>query len=229
MHLTCKNCQTTLTDNAKYCTNCGQSTKSNRQPFIPFVKEAMHELLDIDGRLSLTLKTLSMKPGLASYEYDQGMRAKYTPPLRLYLVISVIFFLLFSSFQQAFTGQEGYSASSIDLYSKAMFVLFPLFALYVKAVYPSSYLVSNIVFSLHIHSVGYLVLILMGPLEVLERQNLGFLALQAPLLLYLIWYFLKAFKTMYQASWFITAFKSLIVYLVYMATLGIVFDVVLSS
>ncbi|WP_286261333.1 DUF3667 domain-containing protein [Thalassotalea atypica] len=229
MQLNCRNCQTILTENAKYCSTCGQSTKSNRQPFIPFVKEAMHELLDIDGRLSLTLKTLFTKPGLASYEYDLGMQTKYTPPLRLYLVISVIFFLLFSSFQQVFTGQEGYSASSIDLYSKAMFVLFPLFALYVKAMYPSSYLVSNIVFSLHIHSVGYLVLILIGPLEVLERQHILFIALQAPLLLYLLWYFPKAFKTMYQASWLVTAFKSLLVYLVYMATLGLVFDVVLPT
>ncbi|MEW6983465.1 DUF3667 domain-containing protein [Colwelliaceae bacterium 6471] len=189
----------------------------------------MHELLDIDGRLSLTLKTLITKPGLASYEYDQGMRAKYTPSLRLYLVASVIFFLLFSSFQQVITGREGYSASSIDLYSKAMFVLFPLFALYIKAIYPSSYLVSNIVFSLHIHSVGYLVLILIGPLEALERQHPAYLALQAPLLLYLLWYFLKAFKTMYLASWLVTAFKSLLVYLAYMATLGLVFDVVLPT
>lgn len=189
----------------------------------------MHELLDIDGRLSLTLKILITKPGLASYEYDQGMRAKYTPPLRLYLVVSVIFFLLFSSFQQVFIGQDGYSATSIDLYSKAMFVLFPLFSLYVKAMYPSSYLVSNIVFSLHLHSVGYLVLILISPLEVLEKQHLAYLILQAPVLCYLRWYFLKAFKTMYQASWLVTACKSLLVYLVYMATLGLVFDVVLAT
>jgi len=229
MHSSCKNCQAPLTETANYCSNCGQNVKSKRQPFVPFVREAIHELLDIDGRLSLTLKTLIKKPGLASYEYDQGMRAKYTPPLRLYLVISVIFFLLFSSLQQAFTGQEGYSASSIDLYSKAMFVLFPLFALYVKALYPSSYFVSNIVFSLHIHSVGYLVLIIIGPLEILERQHIGFLALQAPLLLYLVWYFLKAFKTMYLASWPITVVKSFVIYLVYMATLGLVFDVILPT
>ncbi len=229
MHHNCKNCQTALLEKANYCPSCGQSTRNNRQPFIPFVKEAIHELLDIDGRLSLTLKTLITKPGLASYEYGQDMRAKYTPPLRLYLVVSVIFFLLFSSFQQVFTGHEDYSASSIDLYSKAMFLLFPLFALYIKAVYPSSYLVSNIVFSLHIHSVGYLALILIAPLEALERQHPAYLALQAPILLYFLWYFLKAFKTMYLASWLITALKSLLIYLAYMASLGLVFDVVLPA
>ena len=229
MDLICKNCQSILTENAKFCSSCGQSTKNKRQPFIPFVKQALFELLDIDGRLSRTLKALVLKPGLASYEYDQGMRVKYTPPLRLYLVASVIFFLLFSSFQLFFTGQEGISASSIDLYSKAMFVLFPIFAVYVKAMFPSSYLVSNVVFSLHIHSVAFLALIVIAPLQALEEHHLTFLALQAPILIYLIWYFLKAFKTMYQETWFDTAFKCSLVYLAYMATLGLVFDVILST
>ncbi|TGD76237.1 DUF3667 domain-containing protein [Mangrovimicrobium sediminis] len=227
MHRTCKNCQTSLPTDANYCTKCGQSTKSTRQPFALFVKEALKELLDIDGRLSLTLKTLVTKPGLASYEYDQGMRAKYTPPLRLYLVISVIFFLLFSSFQQIFTGHTELSASSIDLYSRIMFVLFPMFALYIKVIYPGSYLVSNIVFSLHLHSVGYLILILIGPLEALERQHLTYLALQIPVLIYLLWYLLQAFKTMYRASWSVTAWKAALIFVIYMATLGLAFDVIL--
>lgn len=227
MEFNCKNCQTTLVEGSKFCPHCGQSIKSIRQPLIPFIRESVHELLDIDGRLSRTLKTLFTKPGLASYEYDQGMRAKYTPPLRLYLVVSVIFFLLFSTFQQFFIVTEDYSASSLDLYSKAMFILFPLFAFYVKALYPSSYMVGNIVFSLHIHTMSYFVLILMGPLEVLEQKHTAFLILQAPILVYALWYFIKAFKTMYQASWWVTILKSGVIYLVYMASMGVMFDVVL--
>lgn len=223
------NCHAKLAEDTKFCPHCGQSIKSLRQPLIPFIRESVHELLDIDGRLSRTLKTLFTKPGLASYEYDQGMRAKYTPPLRLYLVVSVIFFLLFSTFQQFFIVAEDYSASSLDLYSKAMFILFPLFALYVKALYPSSYMVSNIVFSLHVHTMSYLVLILMGPLEVLEQKHTVFLLLQAPILVYALWYFIKAFKIMYQASWWATILKSGVIYLVYMASMGVMFDVVLGQ
>ncbi|TLX45558.1 hypothetical protein C1E24_18380 [Pseudoalteromonas phenolica] len=229
MELNCKNCQALLSEDSKFCSQCGQSIKSTRQPLIPFIKESVHELLDIDGRLSRTLKTLCTKPGLASYEYEHGMRAKYTPPLRLYLVVSVIFFLLFSTFQQFFIVAEDHSASSLDLYSKAMFILFPLFALYVKALYPNSYMVSNIVFSLHVHTMSYLVLILMGPLEVLEQKHSVFLLLQAPILLYALWYFITAFKTMYQASWWVTILKSGLIYLVYMATMGVMFDVVLGK
>jgi len=229
MELNCKNCQALLSDDSKFCSQCGQSIKSTRQPLIPFIRESVHELLDIDGRLSRTLKTLFIKPGLTSYEYEHGMRAKYTPPLRLYLVVSVIFFLLFSTFQQFFIVAEDYSASSLDLYSKAMFILFPLFALYIKALYPSSYMVSNIVFSLHVHTMSYLVLILMGPLEVLVQKHSVFLILQAPILLYALWYFITAFKTMYQASWWVTILKSGTIYLVYMATMGVMFDVVLGK
>ena len=52
-----------------------------------------HELLDIDGRLVRTLKSMLLKLGLLSKEYCAGKRMKYTPPLRLYIVISFIFLL----------------------------------------------------------------------------------------------------------------------------------------
>jgi hypothetical protein len=229
MKFKCKNCQAILGENSHFCPLCGQSTKSTRQPLIPFIKEAVHELLDIDGRLSRTLKTLLIKPGLASHEYDQGMRAKYTPPLRLYLVVSLIFFLLFSTFQNFFLDSKDDSSSSIDLYSKAMFILFPLFAFYMKAFYPHSYMVSNIVFSLHIHTVSYLALIIMGPFEILDEQYPWLIMIQAPILLYFIWYFVMAVKTMYQASWPITILKSSALYLVYIASMGLMFDVILAN
>jgi hypothetical protein len=67
----------------------------------------------------------------------------------------------------------------------------------------------------------------MGPFEVLEQKHSVFLILQAPILLYALWYFIKAFKTMYQGSWWVTILKSGTIYLVYMASMGVMFDVVL--
>lgn len=228
MSITCANCQAELPEDAKYCSDCGQSTKSTRLPFFPFIRDSFHELLDIDGRLSLTLKTLLSKPGHAAYEFEQGKRNKYTPPLRLYLVISVIFFLIFANFQHVYTGAEQHSESATTLYSRAMFVLFPMFALYLKAFYWNSYYLPNLVFSMHIHSVGYLVLMIISPLEALEDKGIVFLLLQVPPSLYFLWYFVQSFKTMFQESWPITIIKTTGVYVVYMGTLGLVFDVVLS-
>lgn len=228
MSLECSNCQHPIPDNANYCPHCGQSTASLKRAFFPFLKQSLHELLDVDGRLALTLKTLITKPGLASYEFDQGMRVKYTPALRLYLVVSVIFFLLFATFHHHYTGQVRYSNSVLELYSRAMFVLFPMFAVYVKLFYRNSYLISNIVFSLHIHTAGYLVLMMIGPFEAMESQHMVFLLLQAPPALYFCWYLLMAFKTMYRQSWPVTIIKTIAIYMLYMGTLGITFDVVLS-
>ena len=65
MGLTCSNCETQLPEEAKYCLQCGQSTKSLRKPFVDFLKDSFWELLDIDGRLSLTVRTLLFKMELA--------------------------------------------------------------------------------------------------------------------------------------------------------------------
>ena len=197
MKLTCHNCTTEIDKEDKFYRNCGQGTKRYERPFLPFALESFHVLVDIDGRLWLTLKTLFTKPGVASFEFSQGKRFKYSPPLRLYLVVSLLFFLLFSSFQHLFVSEVNYSSSSIDSYSKAMFVLLPIFALIVSLFFRRSYYLSNLVFSMHIHSVAYFALAIIGPLEKLEQQHLIFLALQSIPALYLVWYFFAAFKTMY--------------------------------
>jgi hypothetical protein len=50
----------------------------------------------LDGRAFRTLFFLLTKPAHLSKEYFSGRRIQYTPPLRLFLVISVSFFLLVS-------------------------------------------------------------------------------------------------------------------------------------
>ena len=92
----CTNCNHQLQPQSKYCAYCGQSIVNYQKPIKPVITEMLHESLDIDGRLFLTLKTLLFKPGFLTLEYTNGKRKKYTPPLRMYLVISIIFFLLLS-------------------------------------------------------------------------------------------------------------------------------------
>lgn len=220
----CSNCHTQIDSEDQYCAKCGQSTQSFERPFIPFLVNLLHELFDIDGRLWLTLKTLVTKPGVASYEYSQGKRVKYTPALRVYLVVSVVFFLLFASMQGLSASNTEASSSSFDLYPKAMFLLFPFFAFLVSCFYRQSYYINNLILSMHIHSITYLVLILIAPLERLEQKFTTLILLQAPVALYFIWYFLSAFKVMFKESWLKTAIKSLSIYFLYMAALGFVFD-----
>jgi hypothetical protein len=50
-----------------------------------------------------TLWALLAKPGLLTCEFLGGRRARYLPPVRLYLVLSVIFFLVASAVSKPFT------------------------------------------------------------------------------------------------------------------------------
>ncbi len=79
-----------------YCASCGQEVKELRRPFFKLSLEAIHSLLELDGRAFRTLFCLLFKPAFLSLEYFSGRRASYSPPLRLFLIISVTFFLLVS-------------------------------------------------------------------------------------------------------------------------------------
>ncbi len=79
-----------------YCANCGQEAKELRRPFFKLSLEAIHSLLELDGRAFRTLFCLVFKPAFLSLEYFSGRRESYSPPLRLFLIISVTFFLLVS-------------------------------------------------------------------------------------------------------------------------------------
>ena len=55
--------------------------------------EITGDLFDLDSRIWRTLVALLFRPGHLSAEFIAGRRARYLPPLRLYLVISFILFL----------------------------------------------------------------------------------------------------------------------------------------
>lgn len=80
---------------------------------------------------------------------------------------------------------------------------------------------------MHIHSVAYISLMIIGPLEAFESQSHLLILFQAVPAIYLAWYILKAFKVMYREEWWKTFLKSLSSYLAYMALLGFAFDVLL--
>jgi len=227
--MNCYNCQTILQDDAKYCLQCGQNTVRLNRPFLDVAKEVAHELLDIDGKLGLTLRTMLTKPGKLTHEFNQGKRAKYTPPLRLYLAISILFFIIFSKLYQVYDPGTLLTESMISYYSKAMFVLFPVFALTVQCFFRQSFYIGNLVFSMHLHSMVYLILMVIAPLEAMEQSHLAFLLLQIPPVLYLTWYILTAFKVVYQQAWRQIIIKAGAIYMIYMALLGIAFDVVMEN
>ena len=57
------------------------------------IGELVEDLFHTDHRVWRTLVPLLVKPGLLTKEYLRGKRVTYTPPFRLYIVLSLIFFL----------------------------------------------------------------------------------------------------------------------------------------
>jgi hypothetical protein len=87
----CDNCGAAVS--GRYCAACGQRLEAPVQSLWHFVREATEDLTHTDSRLWRTLGALLCRPGYLTREFLAGRRARYLPPVRLYLVISVVFFL----------------------------------------------------------------------------------------------------------------------------------------
>ena len=88
----CLNCGARLT--GQYCGECGQRSTSRLISIWELVRDAFGDLFELDSRLWRTIRPLLFKPGLLTRDYLEGRRARYMPPFRMYLVLSLIFFVV---------------------------------------------------------------------------------------------------------------------------------------
>jgi hypothetical protein len=91
----CANCGAPVAGN--YCSHCGQRFEHEIHSVLHFAREATEDLTHADSRLWGTIIALLFKPGFLTREFLSGRRVRYLPPLRLYLVLSVLFFLAVGS------------------------------------------------------------------------------------------------------------------------------------
>ena len=90
----CLNCGEVLT--GQHCSHCGQPARVRVLSLWGLIKDVVGDLLDVDSRVWRTLWPLAFRPGLLTQEFLRGRRARYTPPFRMYLVLSLVFFLVAS-------------------------------------------------------------------------------------------------------------------------------------
>ncbi|MBK7114960.1 MAG: DUF3667 domain-containing protein [Proteobacteria bacterium] len=91
----CGNCAAPLT--GPFCAQCGQSAHESARSMHALFHDGWHSLTHLDGRLWRTLGLLLWKPGEVSRQFIANRRASFLPPFRLYLVLSLLFFGLFST------------------------------------------------------------------------------------------------------------------------------------
>ncbi|MAL09702.1 MAG: hypothetical protein CMF74_08575 [Maricaulis sp.] len=97
----CSNCQTAL--KGPVCHSCGQEADTFHRPVWSLVLEVLDGLFSFDGRFWRTLPALIFRPGHVTRHYLTGVRARYVQPFRLFIVASLVFFLVFSLDSNDFT------------------------------------------------------------------------------------------------------------------------------
>ncbi|MEO6850871.1 MAG: DUF3667 domain-containing protein, partial [Mucilaginibacter sp.] len=88
----CLNCGTTL--EGKYCHKCGQENLEIHESFGHMMNHAISDYFHFDHQFFHTLKPLLFKPGFLTKEYMAGRRVQYLHPVKMYIFISIVYFLL---------------------------------------------------------------------------------------------------------------------------------------
>jgi len=88
----CLNCGATL--QGKFCHVCGQENLELKENFGHMMSHAISDYFHFDHLFFHTLKPLLFKPGYLTNEYMAGRRAQYLHPIKMYIFISILYFLI---------------------------------------------------------------------------------------------------------------------------------------
>lgn len=91
----CLNCGTEVI--GRFCHNCGQENLEPKESVWHLTTHFFNDITHFDGKFFSSLKDVLFRPGFLSTEYVRGRRASYLNPVRMYLLTSAIFFLIFFS------------------------------------------------------------------------------------------------------------------------------------
>ncbi len=106
----CKNCNKSQNIEDKFCSNCGQKNISKLNMKFVF-GEVFQTLFNLDSKVFRSLRFLIFKPGFLTKEYVEGRRVSYLPPIRIYIVLSFIFFFSISVFDVNENSTSNFSVS----------------------------------------------------------------------------------------------------------------------
>jgi hypothetical protein len=227
----CLNCGQEL--RGPFCYGCGQRDQPRVIPLRRIIRDAIGEAFSVDGRLVNSLRLLFRRPGFLTNEYVAGRRAAYLPPFRIYLLVSVVYFLIlaltgFDTFFFAMASPQSIAARYMRLLPKVMFVILPAFALLLKLLYPRRLYVEHLVASLHLHSITFILLSVhtliinyWSIVPVWPRLAL-FILIDLPVQLAVFVYFFLTLRSVYGNSRWLTFVKMFALVIGYLALLTLI-------
>jgi len=93
-----------------FCHTCGQKDDDYRRPLLSLTNEFVGDVFQWDSRMVRSVMPFLVLPGNLTRAYMRGRRQQYVSPLRLYLVLSIVFFVVLAFSDRAifgFTMSEG--------------------------------------------------------------------------------------------------------------------------
>lgn len=88
----CENCGAALA--GEFCSQCGQHAIDYRRSIFRVVLDAADSFLNWDTKFLHSMNQLLLRPWQLTNDFNAGRRARYVHPLRLYLIASIVFFLV---------------------------------------------------------------------------------------------------------------------------------------
>jgi hypothetical protein len=90
----CANCGRPLL--GPYCAVCGQPARTHRRSVRSLVHDFVVDFVNFDSRILRTARALLFQPGELPAAFREGRTQRYVPAIRLYLFVSLIFFVILS-------------------------------------------------------------------------------------------------------------------------------------
>jgi hypothetical protein len=113
----CANCGHPLI--GPYCAVCGQPHNTHRRSVGHLLHEFFKDIASFDSRILRTVRALLIQPGELPLAFREGRTQRYMPAVRLYLFVSLAFFLFLSLTGLAFVQFDMKADSVIFTHDKA--------------------------------------------------------------------------------------------------------------
>lgn len=91
----CLNCGLKLDKKYNYCPQCGQENTDNKVSLRALIADIISNYLNFDMLLGRSLLPFLFRPGYLVKEFLEGKRVGHIHPVRLYLIVNFLFFIVF--------------------------------------------------------------------------------------------------------------------------------------
>jgi len=92
----CLNCNFKISRRSNYCPRCGQENTDYKYAIWYLLYESVNNYLNLDSQFFRSVFPFLFRPGHLTVKFIEGRRKLYVNPIRLYLIVSIVFFFVFS-------------------------------------------------------------------------------------------------------------------------------------